>query len=137
MAGSSARARPGRMRLPILLSPLLLAACVTPDGAYTFPEGPARIGQTVSVNGPTVRPIAVTEDSRCPVDVVCVWAGQVVLRTEVGTGRGKRVIDITLGKPVRVADGELVLRQVLPVRRHGQEIGAGDYRFIFEFAGGL
>jgi len=118
--------------------PLLLAACVTtgtPGGSY--PEGPARIGQTVRVGGPTVRPLAVIEDSRCPTDVVCVWAGRVIVRAEVGTGQGVREMQIELGQPVHVADGMLTLRQVTPAHRSSQVVKPEDYRFTFEFAGGL
>ncbi|NML05045.1 hypothetical protein [Sphingomonas sp. G-3-2-10] len=114
---------------------LPLAACVTP--ASPLPEGPARLGQTVYVDGPTVRPIAVIEDSRCPTDVVCVWAGRVVIRAEVGTGPGKREMTLTLGEPVPVADGALILAEVAPVARHTQPVKPADYRFTFKFAGGL
>jgi hypothetical protein len=120
------------MKLLALLSPLLLAAC-----AATIPEGPARIGQAVHVGGPTVRPIAVTEDSRCPSDVVCVWAGRLVIRAEVGTGQGKQEMELTLGTPVHVADGALTLRQVTPASHSRKPIQPGDYRFTFEFKGGL
>lgn len=124
-------------KITLLALPLSLAACVTPGTARPLPEGPARIGQTVSVGGPTVRPLAVIEDSRCPADVTCVWAGRVVVRAEIGTGLGKQVKDLTLGTPVQVADGALTLRQVTPGKLHGKSIKPGDYRFIFEFAGGL
>lgn len=122
----------------IFLAPLFLAACVTTGATRgDVPEGPARIGQTVRVGGPTVRPLAVVEDSRCPVDVVCVWAGRVIVRVEVGTGQGKRVMEIESGQSVHVADGMLTLREVTPGHRHDQPVKPGDYRFTFEFAGSI
>lgn len=124
------------MKLLTLCLALLLAACAATT-AGTFPEGPARLGQTVRVGGPTVRPIAVIEDSRCPSDVVCVWAGRLVVRAEVGTGRGTQEMDLTLGTPVAVADGALTLRQVLPAAHSRKPITPGDYRFVFEFKGGI
>lgn len=118
--------------------PLLLAACATTDNsAAPISEGPARLGQTVYVDGPTVRPLAVIEDSRCPADVTCVWAGRVVVRAEIGTGPGKQRMDLTLGTPVPVADGMLTLGKVTPGKLHDRPIPTGDYRFVFEFAGGL
>jgi hypothetical protein len=110
---------------------------VTTGTAQSLPEGPARIGQTVRVDGPTVKPIAIIEDSRCPAGVQCVWAGRVILKAEIGTGRGKQVMDLTLGTPVQVADGALTLRDVTPDKRHDKPIAPDDYRFTFEFAGGL
>ena len=122
----------------LLSLPLLLAACATtamPAGA--LPEGPARIGQTVSVGGPTVRPLAVIEDSRCPVNVTCVWAGRLVVRAVIGTGRGRQRMELTLGTPVPVADGVLTLTHVTPDSFQGKVTRRKDYRFTFEFAGGL
>lgn len=118
-------------KIALLALPLLLAACVTTSAAQVVPDGSARIGQTVNVGGPKVRPLKVVQDSRCPAEVTCVWAGTVVLRAEVITGRGKRVMELTLDKPVRVADGMLTLKDVRP------GIGQGPYRFYFDFKGGL
>lgn len=121
-----------------LTLPLLLAACATTSASVRpLPEGPARIGDTVYVGGPTVRPLAIVEDSRCPADVVCVWAGRLIVRVEVGTGPGTREMALTLGEPVPVADGALTLTEVTPARRHTQPVKPGDYRFTFAFAGGL
>lgn len=124
--------------LTLLALPALLAACATTGAASGhILEGPARIGQTVSVGGPTVRPIAVIEDSRCPAAVRCIWAGRVIVGVEIGTGRGKQRVDMTMGTPVQVADGALTLRQVTPAKPHNRPIKPGDYRFTFTFAGGL
>ena len=118
--------------------PLLLAACVTPGNtSQGFREGTARIGQTVYVGGPTVKPIKLVEDSRCPERMMCFWAGRVVVRAEVGTGRGKQEIELSLGESKQVADGQLTLRAVAPARRQGREIAPGDYRFTYDFKGGL
>ena len=120
-------------RLIFLTLPILLAACATTGRASL--EGPARIGQTVRVDGPTVRPLAVIEDSRCPSDAVCVWAGRVIVRVVVRTGQGKQEMELEMGQPMRVADGMLTLREVTPGRRHDQPLKPADYRFTFEFAG--
>ncbi|MDF7773863.1 hypothetical protein P1X14_01280 [Sphingomonas sp. AOB5] len=124
---------------PLLLLPLsfLTACAATVAATPALPEGPARIGETVRVDGPTVRPLAIVEDSRCPVDVACIWAGRLVIRAEIGTGRGKQEMVLTLGEPVPVADGMLTLRDATPVTRHGQPLKPGDYRFTFAFAGGF
>ena len=122
--------------LPLCL-PLLLAACATTSATGTHVEGPARIGQTVYVSGPTVRPLAVIEDSRCPEGVMCIWAGRVILRVEVETGCGRQEMELTLGEPKPVADGQLTLRDVTPARHQSRATAPGDYRFTFDFAGGL
>jgi hypothetical protein len=115
----------------LLLAPLLLAA-TGDDGLVT-----ARFGQTVSVDGPRVTPIRLLEDSRCPMEARCIQAGEVRIMARVRTGRGSRMRELTLGKPIPVADGELELASVMPPRSVQRAIRLRDYRFGFRFAGGL
>lgn len=114
---------------------LALSGCAATTATAT--EGPARLGQTVHVDGPRVTPLRVIEDSRCPMNARCVWAGRVVLRVKVQGGAWQRELDLTLGEPVPVADGTLILTAVTPDRRTDQPIRSRDYRFAFTFAGGL
>ena len=120
--------------LPIAL--LALTGCVTPrvgeDGSVE-----ARPGQTVNVNGPRVTPLKVLEDSRCPMEARCIWAGQVRLQVRIALGAGSELRELTLGKAEQVADGELTLQGVMPPRSTRRELKPGDYRFAFTFAGGL
>jgi hypothetical protein len=122
----------------ILAAPLLLAGCVTPQDQG---DGIARaaLGQTVAVDGPKVTPLAVLEDSRCPMNARCVWAGQVRLKVRVHLGAGSREHELTSGKPIPVADGTLELVEVRPdrVAGEGQALDPKDYRFGFRFMGGL
>lgn len=122
----------------ILAAPLLLAGCVTHQD---HGDGIARaaLGQTVAVDGPKVTPLAVLEDSRCPMNARCVWAGQVRLKVRVHLGAGDQIRELTSGKPVQVADGTLELVEVLPdrVAGEGQALNPKDYRFGFRFMGGL
>lgn len=126
--------------LPVLLA--ALAACAgasaPPVGAGTA-GGIARgaLGQKVHVDGPAVTPLEVLEDSRCPMNARCVWAGQVRLKILVHLGSGPQVREITSGKPLQVADGSLELVEVQPDRMAGEETAPKDYRFGFRFMGGL
>ena len=97
----------------------------------------ARLGQPVRVDGPTIRPDRVIEDSRCSQGVACVWAGRLVVRATVLSGPRPRTIDLTLGQPVSVADGMLTLIAVSPKRNAGTVTRPRDYRFTFRFDGGL
>lgn len=121
--------------LPLLVLPVL-AACAT-TGASLPDEGPVRFGQTAYAGGPTVKPVKLIEDSRCPSNARCIWAGRVVIRAVVTTGRGSRTQDLTLGDPVQVADGKLALVSVTPERATNARIKPSDYRFMFDFQGGL
>ena len=125
-------------RLLSLAATVLLTACVTlsaeaaPDG-MTF----ARFGQTVTAGGPRLTPIRLLEDSRCPMEARCVWAGEVRILVRVRTGRSTSMREITLGKPLAVADGQLELASVMPPRSIQRPIRMRDYRFGFRFSGGL
>ena len=125
-------------RLFTLTAASLLAACATlpakadPDGLTT-----ARFGQTVTVDGPRVMPIRLLADSRCPMEARCVWAGEVRILARVRTGRGSALRELTFGKPIPVADGELELASVMPPRSSQRPIRTRDYRFGFRFVGGL
>lgn len=101
----------------ILFAALLLAACASPAGG----AGPdtsqlpqhiredlaqreaalrepgvvaAGIGQTADLGGGLrVRPLEVLEDSRCPQNARCVWAGRLRLRVAVEGAEEHEVID--------------------------------------------
>ncbi|RSU62870.1 hypothetical protein DAH55_00510 [Sphingomonas koreensis] len=89
------------------------------------------------VDGPHVTPLRVIEDSRCPMNARCVWAGRLVLRVKVTGGAWQRTIDLTMGEPVQVADGGLTLVSVTPDKRTDLAIKPRDYRFAFTFEGGF
>lgn len=52
----------------------------------------ARLGGTARLGNLTVRPIAVIEDSRCPHDRECYWAGRIRLRAAVSGVAGEIVL---------------------------------------------
>lgn len=70
---------------------LILFACGGVSAAGRVPAVPVgqdfvlQIGQTVLVEGAGfgITFVAVTEDSRCPVDVTCVWAGNATVELKV------------------------------------------------------
>ena len=123
--------------LPLLAAPLLLSGCIYYKNARSDGIGRAALGETVTVNGPRVTPLAVLEDSRCPTSVKCVWAGQVRISVRIDLGSGNQTRELTLGKPAQVADGALTLVEVTPERRSTTPVYPEDYRFGFRFDGGL
>lgn len=57
----------------------------TATGVATAGEFRMRVGQSIAIDGDalTITFIEVTEDSRCPSNVVCVWAGNAAIRLNV------------------------------------------------------
>jgi hypothetical protein len=120
------------------LTPLALfglSACAIVPPAEAGPT--AALGEMAYANGLHVRPIAVVEDSRCPANVVCVWAGRLVVRSEVRGGTWRKTLDLELGKPRQVADGALTLVAATPAKIAGTSTDPRAYRFTFDFRGGL
>ncbi|WP_430544099.1 hypothetical protein [Xanthomonas euvesicatoria] len=128
-----------RMRVRVLTTiwVVSLAGCAATGPVTSSPiEAPARLGEIAAVDGPKVRPDQVIEDSRCPADVQCIHAGQLIVRTTVLGGGWSQQIDLTLGVPVPVADGTLTLVDATPVPINGMATPLPAARFTFKFQGG-
>lgn len=118
------------------LAVMALGACATtPEPTDGIAR--AKLGERVYVDGPSVTPLAVLEDSRCPRDVQCVWAGRLRLNVRVHLGPREETHELVLGNPVHVAEGSLELVEALPQPAAGEPIRPADYRFGFRFMGGI
>jgi len=128
------------LTLSLMLLVMGLTACASPA-----PPPPAtqlgdrvtlNIGQTASYEGDLkVKFLDVTEDSRCPQNVTCIWAGQVSCSLEVTTaGKTEGVTltqpgltDAAAGRPV----GAYTFRfDVEPYPEAGKQIEKTDYRLL-------
>jgi hypothetical protein len=118
---------------------LTLAACAGANQSTPLPDGQdVALGQRAYVDGPIVQPVEVVEDSRCPANVRCVWAGRVRVKMLWLRPTGeKQPFEVTLGKPTPLADGTITLESVRPEERADTAIRPEDYRFTFRFTGGL
>jgi hypothetical protein len=96
----------------------------------------AHLNEEVQIGDVRVKPLEVLEDSRCPPDVSCVWAGRVRLRVAV-SGAGEPVMEI--GQPVTVAGGQrLTLVGVAPINWARPPAGVDQNqpkRFAFSLSG--
>ena len=129
--------------LRILSLPLFLVACASSGGnAPTSPtpglneEFTLSPGQTATVNGANVRLTfdRVSEDSRCPTDVSCVWEGDavVVLEVKVEAEEATREVhtqgDGSRSRTAPVGDYVVTLVRLEPVPRSTTPIQASAYR---------
>jgi len=74
----------------------------------------ARLNEEVVVGGVRVRPLAILEDTRCPIDLDCVHGGNLRLRVAV-SGIGETEMD--MWRPLALPGGEpLRLTTVAPPR---------------------
>lgn len=127
-------------RLVAVLS-LALVACqasstVTPHPLVIPGSSEVAIGESLAIEGSPylLRLDAVQSDSRCPPDVTCVWAGEVVVQATLtakpGLGLPDRQITLHGETPVVAAGLSIRITAVSPnPAPSGQSIPEKAYRF--------
>lgn len=91
----------------------------------------ARIGETISMLGISAKILSVAEDSRCPSDVQCVWAGTVRVNVRASYGMLSKDVVLTLGAPYELNGHSVTLTAVSPERKSTSTINSSDYVFTF------
>jgi hypothetical protein len=96
-----------------------------------------RVGRQIALQGQELRLrfAEVTQDSRCPVDVTCVWAGNAAVRLWMsnGNGRGGKTLTLNTNKSPSLNDEaqyqgfKIKLVGLSPYPRSDHSIAAGDY----------
>ena len=124
---------------PMIFAALVLSACATTRDQTPLPDASnVALGQKAYADGPIVQPVAMLEDSRCPMNARCIWAGRVRVQMLWIRGNGeKQPFEVTLGESTPLADGSITLESVRPDKMTNVEMKPEDYRFSFRFAGGL
>jgi hypothetical protein len=118
---------------------LVLSACAATGAATPLQGGSdVALGQRAMVDGPIVQPVEILEDSRCPMNARCVWAGRVRVKMIWWRGNGeKQPFEVTLGESTPLADGAIRLESVRPEKMTNVTLKPEDYRFSFRFDGGI
>lgn len=117
-----------------LLATAFLAGCATslvPD--TRAPEGTAvALGDPVQVGRFVATPVTVTEDSRCPENARCVWAGRLVVSTRIDGPGWRETVPLTLGEPYATHGSAITLVSGVPEKQAGVETPSEAYRFAFD-----
>jgi hypothetical protein len=94
-----------------------------------------KAGRQVTVKGTKlrIRFVAVENDSRCPSDVKCIWAGNAAVQLQLGTGRGSKTVTLNTSKsPTFAGETEyrghkVTLVDLSPYPRSDRKILRRDY----------
>jgi hypothetical protein len=117
-----------------------LAACgngTTTASTMTVPLGrefTLRVGETATVDGAALRVSVdkVAEDSRCPVDVQCVWEGDAIVSVAIADAAAPRSYQLhTSGRYEREATHgayQVTLVRLDPAPRSTVPLSSADYR---------
>lgn len=124
--------------VPAVAFALSLSACaVVPDAPITpiqpYPAGSAvALKQPVAVADIAVTPMEVVEDSRCPINARCVWAGRLVVKTRIDGAGWRDTADIALGETYGTHGRVIALVSGEPGKTTQDEIDPSRYRFVYE-----
>lgn len=122
-------------RLAACLFCLALAGCgaapagksraVDPGAEFTLAPGATA---SVKSAGFKVRFVAVSEDSRCPRDTTCVWAGEVKAQIDIVRISETLQVEIAEGDSTIAGDYRVTLVRVEPVPVSAAKIAPQGYR---------
>lgn len=125
--------------VPLFLLACTLIACgvVRSQAARTARPGDEIAlapGERVQVSGERleVEFVGVTEDSRCPVDTTCVWAGEVKVQLALRSGDDEARLGVIAGQAAVHDAWRVSVLSVQPARTSSAAIPPADYRALLK-----
>jgi hypothetical protein len=124
------------MRIAAIVMSVVVAGCgaapsqelqtVDPGARFTLAPGTS---VSVKVAKMEVRFVAVSEDSRCPRDVTCIWAGEVKVQLEIREGaKAASQVEVLEGGSTVAGEYRVILVRVEPQPSSTARIAPQDYR---------
>ena len=124
---------------------LVLIAALAAAGCFNSPTAPdAALGKPFDVkagavstlpDGTRLRFERVRSDSRCPMDVTCVWAGDAIIAVTLNPAKGatesREMHTQATGSQISYKDYTITLTALAPYPRSTQEIPASGYIATF------
>jgi hypothetical protein len=115
----------------LMIWAVALAACGR-DGSAAALNTPIQLapGQSAVFDAADlqIQLVGIDSDSRCPSDVTCVWAGEVVVRLALRKDSRTREVAIKGNENLPVEGFAVSVLEVLPPRSSSQPIAPADYR---------
>ncbi|MDO8728400.1 MAG: hypothetical protein Q7K26_00755 [bacterium] len=118
----------------ILLTPVVIGGVLyfyNKDTSVIKEETIAALNQKIYNGGVFITPLEVVSDSRCPIDVVCIWAGEVSLKVKLDKGIINKEVIFKQQIPLVFEGNTISLIDVTPENNSKQPINKEDYRFTF------
>jgi hypothetical protein len=88
-------------------------------------------GESGTIHGVTLTPHTLIEDSRCPLDVQCIWAGRVRITATITSGLGTAEQEFLVGEPITTEAEVVTLVDATPAKTT-TGVPNADYRFTFK-----
>jgi hypothetical protein len=124
------------MRTLALTVTLLLILGMTASAAQSTETIIVKAGQQriARKSGLKIKFISVIEDSRCPVGVNCVWAGNAKIKVQITGEHGPKTFEFntTMGPKGDILDGwSITIDSLTPQPRATKKPRPGEYRATF------
>ena len=124
---------------------IALIAAIAAAGCFNSPTGPDVVaGKPFELKAGAVSVLPdstrltfreVQSDSRCPMDAICVWAGDatvaITLTPSKGSAESRELHTQPTGSQISFAGYTIVLTALAPYPRSSQKIAAADYIATF------
>lgn len=108
------------------------SACPTSTATTTTVSKDTKINTTITAFNFSITPTQVLEDSRCPLDVQCIQAGTVRVKTTLAGELGEYSATLELNKPLVNEEVSITLTSVSPAPNSKHAITPEEYVFTFE-----
>ena len=124
--------------LAAAMAAIPLGACATyangpiVDGGSVRQDGLAMLGQPTRVGRLVVTPLRIVEDSRCPINARCVWAGRAIVSTRIDGAGWRETTSMELGRPYITHGLGIQLSSVEPGKMAGTQTPSSAYLFGYQ-----
>lgn len=128
-----------------------MEAMLCPDGSYVGRSGPKcefakcpvasvptsgdltlHVGQQGEVGDFSLTLNKIVSDSRCPIDVQCIWAGEVKVEVDLADKSGSETTSISsMGSPHLFGSHQVSIVAVTPATQSQKTISSADYKITF------
>jgi hypothetical protein len=132
-------------------------AMMCPDGTYVGRSGPncqfvcpvvtnasstslyegftVGLNESKKIGNTTIKAWAVTQDSRCPMDALCIQAGKVTVAFDISDPAGDSTKELTIGDTIETSSLIFTLKEVQPYPISTKKTQDGEYRFVMDVKG--
>ena len=90
-----------------------------------------KMKQVVVYRGIEITPLKVLSDSRCPVDVVCIWTGEITISVRLSYGINSKEVIMKSNQGLEFAGKTVTIINVTPLPHTKKVILDNDYNFRF------
>ncbi len=90
-----------------------------------------KIGSAAQFKDISIKPISIEEDSRCPSDVQCIWAGTVRVKIQTVSGMKTSTSIVTLDQFFTTEGESVSLTSITPNNLSQTQINVSDYLLTF------